>query len=180
MIGYVFNVTTCNSEECYGFDSLYLGPRGKLHYKSFDGSSSESNNPKYSLESYEVLGPYNSKDSTQCLDGHSACETVDIFMLNGTQMMINFGERGWDFERNLELKETKNGVLVFSSTFDDDCDASGCSNIIKISGVVYPVKKGDKWLSQVKAHIELACGHSDEEGCEYGEIEKRTIYFTRK
>ena len=34
-LGYIFNVTNCNIEECYGWDALYLGPRGGVVYKSF-------------------------------------------------------------------------------------------------------------------------------------------------
>jgi hypothetical protein len=34
-VGYVFNVTTCNSEECYGWDALYLNQDGHILYQSF-------------------------------------------------------------------------------------------------------------------------------------------------
>lgn len=33
--GYIFNVTECNPEECYGWDALYLDAEGKVLYKSF-------------------------------------------------------------------------------------------------------------------------------------------------
>lgn len=33
--GYIFNVTECNPEECYGWDSLYLDERGNVLWKSF-------------------------------------------------------------------------------------------------------------------------------------------------
>ena len=35
ILGYIFNITTCDEEECYGFDALYVGPEGQLVYKSF-------------------------------------------------------------------------------------------------------------------------------------------------
>lgn len=34
-IGYIFNVTECNIEECYGWDALYLGANGTVIFKSF-------------------------------------------------------------------------------------------------------------------------------------------------
>ena len=35
VVGYIFNVTQCDTEECYGWDALYVGPKGQLVYKSF-------------------------------------------------------------------------------------------------------------------------------------------------
>ncbi|MAF78529.1 MAG: hypothetical protein CME60_10220 [Halobacteriovoraceae bacterium] len=34
-VGYIFNVTQCNPEECYGWDALYLDVEGNLLFKSF-------------------------------------------------------------------------------------------------------------------------------------------------
>lgn len=33
--GYIFNVTECNPEECYGWDALYLDASGKVLHKTF-------------------------------------------------------------------------------------------------------------------------------------------------
>jgi hypothetical protein len=34
-VGYIFNITECNKEECYGWDALYLDTNGTVIYKSF-------------------------------------------------------------------------------------------------------------------------------------------------
>lgn len=34
-VGYAFNVTECNPEECYGWDALYLDAAGNILFKSF-------------------------------------------------------------------------------------------------------------------------------------------------
>jgi hypothetical protein len=34
-IGFIFNITECNSEECYGWDALYLDSNGTVIFKSF-------------------------------------------------------------------------------------------------------------------------------------------------
>lgn len=34
-IGYIFNITECNVEECYGWDALYIDANGTVIFKSF-------------------------------------------------------------------------------------------------------------------------------------------------
>ncbi len=34
-VGYIFNVTECNPEECYGWDALYVDVAGNILFKSF-------------------------------------------------------------------------------------------------------------------------------------------------
>jgi hypothetical protein len=35
VVGFAFNVTSCNPEECYGWDALYLDAEGTIFFKSF-------------------------------------------------------------------------------------------------------------------------------------------------
>jgi hypothetical protein len=79
----------------------------------------------------------------------------------------------------MPLQKTATGALVFSQTFNDDCDSNGCVKIDKISGVVYAKKQGSKYVASIKATIETTCGWGDDEACPNGLSEKTVVRMSR-
>ena len=60
----------------------------------------------------------------------------------------------------------KNGVLLFSikdgySGNAARCDDPGCGNMLKITGVIYPVRAGSKWRPQLKARYQTQFAHPE-------------------
>lgn len=132
--------------------------------------------PRYTFKTREVLGEYTSDGG--CAGGFDACDSVEIMPLEeGEGLRIWFGgPYGFD----APLRQTKNGVLVFSTAVNwADCDDPGCGDLRHISGVVYPVAKKGKWVPQVKATYLAEFRYPDEQGAPEGEV-KTVLHLTKK
>lgn len=136
--------------------------------------------PNYSANPSLAIGHYSATTQLNCRDGISECEASEVFMKGGKPYirMGEFFEFGND-DRVIPLQKTASGALVFSATYNDDCDSNGCANIDSIKGVVYPKAEGSKFVPQVKATIEITCGWGDDEACPYNSSETYVVRMRR-
>jgi hypothetical protein len=88
----------------------------------------------------------------------------------GTKLEVAFGDPRW----GLVVTEARasRGVLVFTSGVmpSDECDAPGCGNLLKVSGVIYPVAENGKWVPQIKATYTIECPYPDDPEAPRGEV----------
>lgn len=121
--------------------------------------------PKYTVRTAAVLGEYASNDS--CAGGFDVCDHA-VLRRNGDKLEIALGS----YEPIVAEVHASKGVLVFTTgelPFGD-CDDPGCGNLVKISGVVYPVAQGSKWVPQVKATVIADFPFPEEEESPEGEV----------
>jgi hypothetical protein len=124
--------------------------------------------PLYTLRSRDVRGFYNNNGDS-CDGGFDAC-SGSVVQLNGRRLVVDFG----DGEAELSLI-AKHGVIVFSSgtkleSNRDSCDSPGCANLVKISGVIFPVRRGASFVPQMKAKVVSQFAHPEFEGDRNGDF----------
>lgn len=142
----------------------------------------QSGAPRYTVDSPEVLGVYRSGPGEHCPGGLTECEHVELRKVDG-KLKVSFG---WDaFEEGYEgvtdVWATDSGVLVFSiddGPWSRECDDPGCGDLVKISGVIYPVRDGDRWVPQVKATYDAVFHFPDDERAPEGDV--RTVMRLRQ
>lgn len=142
--------------------------------------SAIASEPNYATNPHLAAGKYEATERYDCR-GISECEEATIFFKDNKPFIRigAFFQYGKD-NRVLPLQKTATAVLVFSQTFNDDCDDNGCVNVDKISGVVYAKKQGSKYIPSIKSTIETTCGWGDDEVCPNGLTEKKVVRMSRK
>lgn len=134
-------------------------------------TKADGNRPVYKLTTKSVRGGY-SNNGEICTGGFDACSGAWL-QIDGRKLIVTFGDG--EFEADVWAK---NGVLLFStkdalSGNADRCDDPGCGNVLKITGVIYPVRSGSTWKPQLKATYQTQFAHpeSDEDpNGEYREV----------
>ena len=122
--------------------------------------------PSYSVRSVAIRGEYTSEQG--CAGGFDACYRVSVTRAND-KLKIHFGDDAWGWDAADVW--TRNGVILFSTgELDEECDDPGCGNMMKITGVIYPVKSGNAWVPQVKATYVADFPYPEYEGDNEGEI----------
>jgi hypothetical protein len=139
-----------------------------------------ANTPNYAANPQLAVGEYKALADYNCRDGISECEEAEVFMKAGKPYirMGGFFEFG-DDKRVMPLLKTASGALVFSQSFNDDCDSNGCVNIDNISGVVYAKKVGRKFVPSLKATIDTTCGWGDDEACPHNLSETTVVRMSK-
>jgi hypothetical protein len=128
--------------------------------------------PSYTLRSRIPLGEYSSNEG--CAGGFDACDKITVKKVDG-KVEVAFGFDG-DVKTDAWVR---NGVLLFSaSDLSTDCDDPGCGNLIKATGVIYPVRDGDRWVPQVKVTYTAEFPYPEYEGDNEGEV--RTVIRMKK
>ena len=59
------------------------------------------------------------------------------------------------------------------------CDDPGCGDLLKISGVVYPVRQGNDWGPQIKATYDAEFPFPDEKDAPNGDV-RSTIHLQKQ
>jgi len=128
--------------------------------------------PSYTLRSRTPLGEYTSNES--CAGGFDVCDRIVVKKVDGKIQV----ELGWDGWLKTEAWVSR-GVLLFSTgDMQGDCDDPGCGNLVKITGVIYPVREGDRWVPQVKATVTADFPYPEEPESPEGEV--RTVIRMKK
>ncbi|MBK6692169.1 MAG: hypothetical protein IPG50_08185 [Myxococcales bacterium] len=131
--------------------------------------------PRYTLESPEIFGDYASDDG--CAGGFDVCYSVKV-RRSGDKVEVVLGDES--FGAVVAPAWMSRGSVLFSvDGLEGDCDDPGCGNLQKISGVIYPVKKGTKWVPQVKASIVADFPFPDEQEAPSGEV-KSVVRYKKK
>jgi hypothetical protein len=121
--------------------------------------------PKYTLASRAIFGAYTSDEG--CPGGFEACYSLTVAREDG-KTTIKFG----DYSEYPVTIWASRGVVLFSTgdMGSGDCDDPGCGDMLKVSGVIYPVKKGDAWVPRIKATYVAEFLHPEEDDAPEGEI----------
>jgi hypothetical protein len=132
-----------------------------------DGKA-DSARPQYKLTTRSIRGFYDNLGDT-CSGGLDVCSSAAL-QLDGRRLILTFG----DGEVDVRVF-AKNGVLVFStgSSLEDNrdsCDDPGCSNLLKISGVIFPVRQGSRFVPRLKAKYEAQFAHPESDEDPSGDI----------
>lgn len=109
-----------------------------------------SERPAYRAMSPEVQGAYRSQHTQAVVH-------------NGFVSLPDYGVE-------VALQETASGALVFTTgDLDGECDNPGCSILRKITGVLYPQRRGNEWLPTLKIRITQDYPYPEEAGAPEGE-----------
>ena len=124
--------------------------------------------PKYTTSSTVIRGSYGSNE--YCQGGFDACGDAQVIR-QGSRTIVKFGSDG---EYTADAWSSR-GVILFSTKgrYEDNsghCDDPGCGDILRITGVIYPVKKGNTWVPRLKATFGLEFLHPDDAESPEGEI----------
>jgi hypothetical protein len=129
--------------------------------------------PKYTLGSRTILGDYRSTEG--CNGGVTECDYAVVRRV-GDRLEVELGGDG----RIFQAWATAQGVLVFSSgELEGDCDDPGCGNLFKVNGVIYPVKKGNRWVPQLKSTVVVDYPYPEEEDSPSGFVTTVVRYQKR-
>ncbi len=151
-----------------------------------EASELRDKKPRYSLESAELLGEYANDEG--CPGGFDACEQIRLRRTaDGAGLEVSIGGYEQWYARGLvaPVQATQSGVLVFTTGELPnelpwaDCQDPGCGNILKVSGVIYPVAQGDTWIPRLKATFTLDFPYPDEDGAPEGEL-REVRYFGKR
>jgi hypothetical protein len=128
--------------------------------------------PKYTTRSVAVRGEFTTNET--CPGGFEACERI---LVKKTETGLSFELGYWDSMfgeyDGYRLKAwSKNGVILFvnDGPIHDDCQDPGCGDMMKITGVIYPVRQGNEWVPQIKATFTTEFDHPDEVDAPSGEV----------
>ena len=133
--------------------------------------------PAYDFTASEVYGTYEQQTTESCTERGRPCVAAVIKTIKG-QPVIDLKDFGRD---PIPLSETKRGNLVFKweNPEDDDCDDPGCSNLLGLSGVVYPKKVGSKFVPAVRVFAKWDYPFPDEEDAPEGNVVHVETYVKR-
>lgn len=133
--------------------------------------------PRYDLSSDVVLGEYTSDEG--CPGGFDACERV-VVRRSGAKVEVSFGFDAFGSRSYIASAWSDGRVILFSTgdITDGDCDDPGCGNLVRMSGVIYPVRVGQRWVPQVKATYAVDFPFPDEPDAPDGEV-RTTIRLKR-
>ena len=117
---------------------------------------------------------YTSDES--CPGGFAACDRIALEK-DGDHVVVRFGDPG---DRTYETRAwSSRGVVLFSvDGLDPDCDDPGCGNLMHISGVIYPVKSGSRYVPQVKATFVADFPYPEDDDSPDGEV--KTVIRMKK
>jgi hypothetical protein len=128
--------------------------------------------PKYTTRSVAIRGEFTTNES--CPGGFDACERI---LVKRTDSGLSLELGGWygmsgAYEGYRVKTWAKNGVVLFvnDGPINDDCQDPGCGDMTKITGVIYPVRKGNQWVPQIKATFTTEFNYPDEEDAPSGEV----------
>ncbi len=130
--------------------------------------------PSYTVASVAIRGDYGSSD--RCAGGNIACEWISVSRENN-QTKVWLGD---DYGFGADTVWSKNGVILFSTDRGPgDCDDPGCGDVVRVYGVIYPVKVGETWVPQAKVTYEMEFLHPESDEDPEGEV-KEVIRFTKQ
>jgi hypothetical protein len=124
--------------------------------------------PRYTVHSAAIRGEYRANQGEYCAGGFDACDSIVVRDEDG-KLWLQFGEFGESYGTPYWQPEqartwTENGVVLFTTgELQGDCDDPGCGNMMKITGVIYPVKVGDAWVPRIKAQYTAEFLYPDDE-----------------
>jgi hypothetical protein len=138
--------------------------------------------PSYTVRSVAIRGEYKANESASCPGGFDACERIVVRREDGT-LRLEFGYwddvyRYWRSERASAWSD--HGVIVFATgEIESDCDDPGCGNMTSISGVIYPVRVGERWVPQIKATYSADFPYPESEE-DYSGIVRTTMRLSKQ
>ncbi|MFO0666683.1 MAG: hypothetical protein U0174_22220 [Polyangiaceae bacterium] len=164
---------------CASVDDPSADERGIEDVQGVDAEVTQElqGKPKYTLTSTVIRGHYTNDEN--CTGGFDACGDADV-VREGSKTIVRFGSG----DRYYADTWVSKGVILFSTKgryedYSGFCDDPGCGDILRISGVIYPVKKGNAWVPRIKATFGLEFLHPEEEDSPEGEISE-TVRMEKK
>jgi hypothetical protein len=130
-----------------------------------DGDKADSARPAMQLSDAKLIGDY--KLSGKGTDADVAVKRV------GQKLKVTVSD-----VYALELTQ-KGSVLVFSEDFNEDCDYPGCSNMVRMYGIVYYKKVSGRWKPTVRLNTVLDYAHPEFDEDLSGEVNERAYYVKK-
>lgn len=136
--------------------------------------------PSYTVRSVAIRGEYRSAPDDHCPGGFDACNEIKVHYVDG-KLKLEFGD--WDQDFDLWSQGgtafSQRGVVLFDTgEMHNECDDPGCGNLVRIHGVIYPVKVGNEWVPRIKTTVEADFPYPEYEGDNEG-IVKTTVRLTK-
>jgi hypothetical protein len=120
--------------------------------------------PKYTTRSVAIRGEFTTNET--CAGGFDSCERI---LVKRTESGLDLEFGYWDSYHVTTW--AKNGVVLFANdAINDECDDPGCGNMLRITGVIYPVRQGNEWVPQIKATFVADFPYPEEEDAPSGEV----------
>lgn len=130
-------------------------------------SEAQAAKPKYTLGSSEIYGTYEQLNTDSCTDEQNRpCPVGAIKKVDG-KIVLDLV----DYNAQIPVR-AKDGVIVFKwdNPEQGDCDDPGCYNLLGITGLISPAKKGNKWIPTLKMMVKKDYPFPDEEGAPEGGV----------
>jgi hypothetical protein len=137
--------------------------------------------PSYTVHSVAIRGEYRANDQEYCPGGFDACEQIKVHYESG-KLRLEFGDYDayYGYWQEGASAWSERGVVLFDTgELTGDCDDPGCGNMLRITGVIYPVKVGDAWVPRIKASYSAEFPYPEQEGDNEG-IVKTTMRLNKR